>query len=98
MVSIRLEEAYVIQSMGASILQFLRNGCEVLEKKNNQILKRGGPCLTSSSSDPLFRDMNVENWRVKCVVLGGIQGYTTLLLNKFRVQTHNKNLFSNNIL
>ena len=34
----------------------------------------------------------MENKRVKCVVSRGIQGYTTLLLNKFRVQTHNKNL------
>ena len=40
MVSIRLKEAYVIMSMGASRLQFLRNGCELLEKKNNHILKR----------------------------------------------------------
>ena len=40
----------------------------------------------------------MANWRVKCVVSGGIQGYATLLLNKFRIQTHNKNLFSKNLL
>ena len=40
MVSIRLEEACVILSMGVNRIQFLRNGCEVLERKNNQILKR----------------------------------------------------------
>ena len=40
----------------------------------------------------------MAHWRVKCVVSGGIQSYTTLLLIKFRVQTHNKNLFSKNML
>ena len=40
----------------------------------------------------------MANWRVKCVVSRGIQGYTTLLLNKFRIQTHNKNMFSKNLL
>ena len=40
MVLIRSEEACVILSMGASRLLFLRNGCEVLERKNNQMLKR----------------------------------------------------------
>ena len=96
MVLIRLEEACVILSMGACRLQFLRNGCEVLEKKNNKILKR---VMSSSSSNPLSRDRNVANWKVKCVMSGGIQGYTTLILNKFRFQTHKKkNLFSRNLL
>ena len=40
----------------------------------------------------------MATWRVKCIVSGGIQGYTTLLLNKFKIQTHNKNLFSKNLL
>ena len=41
MVSITLEEACVILSMGASRLQFIRNGCEVLEKKKQPNLKEG---------------------------------------------------------
>ena len=40
MVSIRLDEACVILSMGASKLQFLRNGWEVLKKKQPN-LKEG---------------------------------------------------------
>ena len=46
MVSITLKEACVVLSMGGKQTLVLRNGCELLEKKNNEILKRSD--LTSN--------------------------------------------------
>ena len=64
----------------------LRDGCEVLRRKNSQILKED-KSLQVSSSDPLSRDRSVESWRVKCVVLGEIHFNTNLLLNNSNVHT-----------
>ena len=56
------EGLYYLVYGGKKIL-VLRDGCEVLRRKNSHILKRSSP--TSSFSDPLSKDRNVVSWEVK---------------------------------
>ena len=69
----------------------LRIGCEVLERKNNQILRRFifykylfRPICPRKEYGSLISEM-YSVWRNPI--------HTTLLLNKFRIQTQNKYLF-----
>ena len=58
-VPIILEKACVILSMGVRKFPVQRDGCEVVRRKNSQILRGLGP--TSSFSYPLSRDRNVAS-------------------------------------
>ena len=72
---------------GGKQFPVLRNDYEVLRRKNNQILKRGMN-RTSSSLDPLSRDRSVVSWKVKCVELGEIHFYISMLLDNSKFHIH----------
>ena len=71
---------------GGKQTSVLRNGCEVLEKKNNQILKM-------VKIRPICPEMESSSLISEIYSVRRNPNYTNLLLNKFNIQNHNKYLF-----
>ena len=70
---------------GSKKFPVLRDGCEVLKKKNSQIIKDDQFIQVSLHTGPLSRDRSVVSWRVKCVVLEEINCYTNFILDNSKV-------------